>query len=103
MIIITGAVVVASENRGAFLDAAKRQVMASREEEGCVSYHCAEDAFAPGNFVFVEKWRDAEAMQIHFAKSYSIEFAHAARRLAANSPVIEIHEVTSARTLTPGA
>ena len=101
MIIITGTVVVSPENRMAFLDAARRQVMASRAEAGCISYHCAEDAFAPGSFIFVEKWRDAEAMQVHFARSYSVEFAHAARRLAANSPVIEIHEVAGVRTLNP--
>jgi quinol monooxygenase YgiN len=103
MIIITGTVVVTPENRAAFLDAARRQVMASREEAGCISYHCGEDAFAPGAFTFVEKWRDAEAVQIHFAKNYSIEFASAARRLAANVPVVEIHDVAGVKTVTPRA
>jgi quinol monooxygenase YgiN len=101
MIIITGTVVVTPENRAAFLDAARRQVMASREEAGCISYHCGEDAFAPGAFTFVEKWR--EAVQIHFAKNYSIEFASAARRLAANVPVVEIHDVAGVKTVTPRA
>ena len=103
MILITGTVVVTPENRAAFLDAAKRQVTASREEAGCISYHCGEDAFEPGRFTFVETWRDAEALQSHFAKSYSVEFASIARRLAANSPVIEIHNVADVTTLTPGA
>jgi len=103
MILITGTVVVAPENRSAFLEAARRQVTSSQAEEGCLSYHCGEDAFAPGSFTFVEKWRDAEAVQIHFAKDYSIAFVSETRRLAANSPVIEIHDVTSVRNVTPRA
>ena len=103
MILITGTVVVAPENRAAFLDVARRQVTNSQTEEGCLSYHCGEDAFTPGTFTVLERWRDAEAVQIHFTKDYSIAFASEMRRLAANSPVIEIHDVANVRNVTPRA
>jgi quinol monooxygenase YgiN len=103
MILITGTVVVAPEKRTAFLEVARQQVTNSRTEEGCISYHCGEDAFAAGTFTFLERWRDAEAVQIHFAKDYSIAFVSEARRLAANSPVIEIHDVANVRNVTPRA
>jgi len=41
--------------------------------------------------VFVETWSDRDAVAAHFAVPASIEFAKAARRLAAEPPVIRIY------------
>ena len=101
MILITGAAIVAEHNRTAFLRLAEEHVTHSRAEPGCVSYHCLEDTMAPGQFLFVEKWRDREALQEHFAKPYSIDFIARVRALAENQPEIVMHDVSGVRTTTP--
>jgi quinol monooxygenase YgiN len=102
MILITGTVVVAPDNRAAFLKAAEHQVTHSRQEEGCQGYTCNEDVMAPNTFVFVERWRDQAAVQIHFAKDYSRLLVSEMQRLAINAPVVEIHEIANTRELKPG-
>lgn len=102
MILITGTVVVAPENRAAFLAAAKRQVTGSRSEAGCLGYSCNEDVMAPNTFTFVERWKDQAAVQFHFAQDYSRAFVGEMQRLALNQPVVAIHEVAGTRELKPG-
>ena len=50
MIIITGRMAVADQNRGAFFTISKRQVELSRLEDGCLNYWLYEDAMSPGHF-----------------------------------------------------
>ena len=99
MILITGTVVVAQENREAFLKAAIHHVALSREEPGCISHGVHEDMMAPGTFVFVERWRDMDAVKEHFAKDYSRETVAAIRRYAVTSSGVEIHDVASTRVI----
>lgn len=99
MILITGTVVVAPENRAAFLEASIRHVSLSRTEPGCISHGVHEDAMAPNTFVFVERWRDMEAVQEHFAKDYSRETVAMLRRLATSTTGVEIHEIASTRVV----
>lgn len=102
MILITGTVVLAPENRAAFLAAAKQQVTGSRAEAGCLGYSCNEDVMVPNTFTFVERWKDLAAVQFHFAQDYSRAFVGEIQRLALNHPVVEIHEVATTRELRPG-
>jgi len=99
MILITGTVVVAPENRAAFLEASIHHVMLSRTEPGCISHGVHEDAMAPNTFVFVERWRDMAAVQEHFAKDYSRETVAMLRRLAISTTGVEIHEIASTRVV----
>ncbi len=103
MILITGTVVVAPESRAAFLEIAIRHVNHSRGEAGCLGYTCNEDVMAANSFTFVERWRDQAAVQFHFAEDYSRGFVGEIRKLATNSPVVEIHEVTGTREVRPDA
>ena len=100
MILITGTVEVAEENRAGFLKAAERQVTSSLKEEGCLGYGCFEDAWQRNRFTFVERWRDQAAVQIHFAKDYSREFMVATRKLVSKGTGVEIHDVASTRVLS---
>ena len=102
MILITGTVVVAPDNRAAFVALATRHVNHSRAEAGCLGYTCNEDVMAPHTFVFLERWRDAAAVQFHFAQDYSRAFVGEIGKLAINSPVVEIHEVAGTREHRPG-
>ena len=99
MILITGTVVVAPENRAAFIAAVTRHVTLSRTEPGCISHAFHEDVMAPGTFVFVERWRDMAAVQEHFAKDYSQETVAMIRKLASSSSGVEIHDVASTRVV----
>ena len=99
MILITGTVVVAENNREAFLKAATHHVALSREEPGCISHGVFEDAMSPGTFTFVERWRDMDAVKEHFAMPYSKETAVMLRRLAVSSTGVEIHDVASTRVV----
>ncbi|GAA1912361.1 putative quinol monooxygenase [Nocardioides hwasunensis] len=40
-------------------------VEATRGEEGCLAYDLFESTSAPGTFVTVERWTDAEALDAH--------------------------------------
>ncbi|MDZ4761296.1 MAG: putative quinol monooxygenase [Alphaproteobacteria bacterium] len=102
MILITGTVTVAPENREAMLTLGRTQVMNSRSEEGNVSYGFHEDVLQPGTFIFVEKWRDQAAIQTHFAKTYSGEFVRQVRAIALNAPTIELHAIAGVTVVTPG-
>jgi quinol monooxygenase YgiN len=99
MILITGTVVIADADRAAFIAASTRHVALSRMEAGCISHGVFEDQMAPGTFVFVERWRDLEAVKEHFAKDYSRETAAMLRKLAVSSTGVEIHEIASTRVV----
>lgn len=99
MILITGTVVVAVENRAAFLKAATHHVALSREEPGCISHGVFEDAMARGTFTFVERWTDMAAVQAHFAMDYSQETVAMLRKLVVSGTGVEIHEVASTRVV----
>ncbi len=99
MILITGSVVIAHADRAAFLAAATHHVALSRTEAGCISHGVHEDVMAPGTFVFVERWRDMNAVKEHFAKDYSRDTAAMLRKLAVTSSGVEIHDVASTRVV----
>ena len=49
----------------AFLQLAKEMVIQTRQEEGCISYDLAEDQADPQVYYFIEKYADAEAVEVH--------------------------------------
>jgi quinol monooxygenase YgiN len=102
MVLITGTVVVAPENRDAMIALGREQVTNSRSEEGNVSYGFYEDALQPNTFIFVERWRDQAAVTVHFAKPYSGAFVQKVRAIALNAPAIELHDIAGQRTVIPG-
>ena len=70
--------------REAILAAARANIPAVRAEEGCIEYEPAIDAeglggfqtkFGPDTFVFVEKWRDAEALKAHASAPHMAAYA----------------------------
>jgi quinol monooxygenase YgiN len=102
MILITGTVIVAPEDRETMIALGREQVTNSRAEEGNISYGFYEDAMAPNTFIFVERWRDQEAATVHFAKPYSGAFVKGVRAIALNDPAVELHDVSAQRVLSPG-
>lgn len=99
MILITGTVVIPEQNREAFITAVTRHVTLSRQEPGCISHGFFEDVMALGTFTFVERWRDMDAVTMHFAMDYSRETVGVLRSLSESSTGVEIHEVASTRVV----
>jgi len=102
MILITGRVVIKVEDREAFLKAAITQVTNSRAEEGCLYYSCNEDVMAPNEFLFVEHWKDPEAVKAHFEKDYCGAFVREMKLLAQNKSAIAMHHVSRTDVRYPG-
>ena len=70
--------------RDNILQAARANVPAVRAEDGCIEYNLAVDAegmgsfqakFGPDTFVFVEKWRDPQALKAHAAAPHMAAYS----------------------------
>ena len=70
--------------RDGILQAARGNLAAVRAEDGCIEYSLAVDAegmgsfqakFGADTFVFVEKWRDAQALKAHAAAPHMAAYS----------------------------
>lgn len=61
-------------------DAIATMVAASRAEEGCLAYSFACDVLDPTILHIVEKWRDEEALRLHFTTPHMAAFQAAIAR-----------------------
>ncbi len=76
MIYVLALITAKSGQREKVLEVARANIPAVLAEEGCIEYALTVDAeglggfqtkFGPDTFVFVEKWRDAQALKAHAA------------------------------------
>jgi quinol monooxygenase YgiN len=70
--------------RVAILEAARANIPAVQAEDGCIEYSLTVDAeglggfqmkFGPDTFVFIEKWRDAQALKAHAGAPHMAAYA----------------------------
>ena len=101
MIVVTGRVQIPEERRARFLEVARRMCAASRGDAGCIGYRVYEDAEQPGRFVFVEEWRDDEALQAHFGQPHTGRFMGELPDLLGEPPDALFHTVAVSRRLDP--
>jgi quinol monooxygenase YgiN len=101
MIVVTGRVRIAAENREHFVEVATAMCAASREEDGCGGYRVYADLEQDERYVFVEEWRDDEALQRHIAHPHTPEFMSALVPLLAEPADVLFHETASSRRLDP--
>ena len=92
MILVTGAVVARAETFEEIRTLSLEHVRRSRSEPGCISHDVHIDCENPLRLVFVERWRDAEALRAHFAVSASAAFVRAVRALAAEKTAMTLYE-----------
>jgi quinol monooxygenase YgiN len=83
MLVVAGAITFDPEHHQAVADAAIAAGMASRAEEGCVSYEFFADLSQPGRLLVFEEWDEERHLLAHFKTSHFAEF-HAV--LAASGP-----------------
>ncbi|MEG1256513.1 putative quinol monooxygenase [Clostridium sp.] len=65
MIIIVAKNVVKKEEVENFKDLAKKLIVESRKEDGCIEYGLYEDIKQGNILTFIEKWESQDAIKIH--------------------------------------
>jgi quinol monooxygenase YgiN len=91
MIIVTGEILARTDSREEVRALALAHVHRSRLEPGCISHDVHIDAENPLRFVFVERWADLAALQVHFLVPESRAFARALAKLAAEPANMQIY------------
>ena len=75
------------------LEAARANIPAVKAEDGCIEYGPAIDTeglgnfqtkFGPDTFVFIEKWRDPQALKAHAAAPHMAAYAAKVKDLIAS-------------------
>ena len=101
MIVVTGRVQIPAESRQRFLEISTEMCRASRSDDGCIGYRVYEDAEQPGRFVFIEEWRDDDALQAHFRQPHTGTFMSELPGLLGEPPDALFHTVAASRRLDP--
>lgn len=94
MIIVTGSVRTTPETESRLTEICVAHSARSRTEDGCIGHNVHADCEDPSRLVFIEYWRDLDALKAHFALKESREFVKEARRLAAGGDAMRIYDVT---------
>lgn len=97
MIIVLGHVTVRPEHFDEVLRASLQHVARSRAEPGCVAHAVHRDEENPLRLVFVEKWSDMAALQLHFRVPASREFGKLLGTTASEAPALEIYEAAAVK------
>ena len=71
---ITAKVFIKPGKEADFISAAKMMIENSNKEEGCLGYMLYQDPYEKTNFIFVEKYKNQAAIDVHFATPYFKEF-----------------------------
>jgi quinol monooxygenase YgiN len=101
MIVVTGRVHVAAENRERFIAIATEMCSRSREEDACRGYRVYADLEQDDRYIFVEEWADDDALQRHFAQPHTATFMGGLIPLLAEPADAVFHTVESSRKLDP--
>jgi quinol monooxygenase YgiN len=101
MIVVTGRMRIAPENRERFAEVATEMCSRSREDDGCIGYRVYDDLEQDGRYVIVEEWADEEALQSHFTQPHTGAFLGRLGPLLAEPADALFHEVASTRKLDP--
>jgi len=71
---ITAKVFIKPGKEAEFITAAKMMIENSNKEEGCLGYMLYQDPYEKTNFIFVEKYKNQAAIDVHFGTPYFKEF-----------------------------
>ena len=99
MIVVVGRVRTDAAKRAELIRIGTAVATASRGEDGCIAYGVHEALDAPNEFMFVEEWRDDDALQAHFKTPHIAEFMAAIPDAIVGAPDVKFHEVASSRDL----
>lgn len=100
MIIVTAYMSCYLPARDEFLAAARWALDRSRTDDGCEDYRLFEDIESPGEFVWVERWRDETSLMAHFHSAHGKEFRRRVSSIAAGDNTLA-HEISHTMQLHP--
>lgn len=95
MILVLGHVTARPEHFDEVLKLSQQHVERSRAEPGCIAHAVHRDTENPLRLVFVEKWSDMAALQVHFRVPASREFGKALATLASEPPGLELFDASA--------
>jgi quinol monooxygenase YgiN len=101
MILVQGTVQVHPDDMPALRAAAAVMVTATRAEAGCLVYAFAEDVVEPGLVHIVERWRDQDALNAHFATVHMAAFSAAIAQARVSAMAVSAFEAPGERPLRP--
>jgi len=99
MLIVAGEIVVGAESRDAAAVAAREMALATRQEDGCVTYRFYADLEDDTRFHVFEIWQSAEHLARHFETPHMKEFRSTLGALDIKSRDITKYEVSNAVSL----
>lgn len=92
MVIVDGSVDGRSESFDRLVKVSLEHVHRSSAEDGCLEHIVQIDCEDPLRLRFFERWRDAAALNAHFARPDSRAFAQEVAKLCSKPPVMAIYE-----------
>jgi len=95
MIIVSGWLRVAPEDRGAYLESCREVMIAARTAPGCMDFHLSADALDEERINIFEQWESAEAVEAFRGSGPSAD-----QQAMIVDAHVEQHEVASSRGLT---
>ncbi|WP_338452452.1 putative quinol monooxygenase [Niallia oryzisoli] len=97
MIIIHANIKVNEPYREIFLEEARLVTKQSQAESGNISYQYYENPEEVNSFIFVEKWNDEEAIQLHEETSHFKRFINVVEPIVAEPIHAELFEASIKR------
>lgn len=92
MIIVTGSATARAGAEAEMEKISLEHVLRSRTEPGCISHEVSRDVVEPRRFVFVERWADMAALQVHFGVPASRQFAKTLAQLSDGKPEMALYQ-----------
>jgi quinol monooxygenase YgiN len=90
---ITAKVFIKPGSETDFLSAAKIMIENSNKEEGCLGYMLYQDPFEKTNFIFVERYKNQAAIDVHFGTPYFKEFGTKTADMTVRPMEIKIFDI----------
>ncbi len=94
MIIVLGSVETTAAGFDEALRLSQQHVQRSRAEPGCLAHAVHRDTDQPLRLVFVERWADLAALQLHVGLPASRGFIKALLPLLAQPPQMTVYQAT---------
>ena len=93
MLIVLGDATAAAGRRDDLVAAAREVAVATRADEGCVSYGFFADIEDGDRILSVEIWADRASLDAHMTHDHTQQFLRVAPGLVADEPVMSFFEV----------
>ncbi len=98
MVIVTGSAIAREGSDAEMQKISVEHVLRSRAEPGCISHEVSRDVLQPNRFVFVERWADMAALQVHFREEASRQFAKTMAELSDGKLEMTLYQADAIKT-----